>query len=278
MTDETTDQTIETTSLSDMLSGASHEAHQEAGSDLQPIVTEAPAPAPEPAPQPAPVAETPPAAAPAAVEEKTPYWFRQAQKKEREQRQAAEQRAQQLERELQAARGAPAPQERPDPYENPDGFADQFDQRLAAIEHRNTVMVSERFARMKHGDETWEDTQEWLKARPDMVAWARNQSDPCEAAIQQYKREQLADEIGTDPAAYRARIEAEIRASVLSDPQVRSSILAEMGAVPAGQSPQTQQRPAPPPGAATARSAAPRGGDHGSSGPTPLGSMLNQFK
>jgi hypothetical protein len=224
------------------------------------------------------VVETPPAAAPAAAEEKTPYWFRQAQKKEREQRQAAEQRAQHLERELQAARGAPTHEAAPDPYEDPAGYTERFQQQLAAIEHRNTVMLSERFARMKHGDDTWEDTQEWLRARPDMVAWARNQGDPCEAAIQQYKREQLADEIGTDPAAYRARIEAEIRASVLTDPQVRSSILAEMGAAPAApNAPQTQRTP-PPPAASTTRSAAPRGGDQAFSGPTPMSAMLNKFK
>lgn len=283
MTEETTGLTAETaTSLSDMLSGASHEAHQEAGSQPAPTpepkpapVAEtattqaAPAPPPAPAAQPAPQAPIDPAAAP---EQQQPFWYRQAIKKEKE-------RQRELERqlaELQAQRPQAEPEPAPDPYADPQGYDERVQQQMRQLEHRFRVDQSERFARLKHGDQTWDETHEWLETRPDMVAWARQQPDPCEAAITAFKRERLAAEIGDDPAKWR---EAE-RQKMLQDPEIRAQILAEMGAAPAPapQTPNTPQRPPPPPAASEARSAAPRGGDTSFAGPTPMGNLLNQFK
>lgn len=283
MTEETTGQTAETaTSLSDMLSGASHEAHQEAGSQPAPTLEPkpapvaetattqaAPAPPPAPAAQPAPQTPIDPAAAP---EQQQPFWYRQAIKKEKE-------RAATLERqlaELQSRSPQAAPEPAPDPYEDPQGYDERVQQHIRMLEHKQNVAISERFARLKHGDQTWDETHEWLETRPDMVAWARQQPDPCEAAITAFKRERLASEIGDDPAKWR---EAE-RQKMLQDPEIRAQILAEMGAAPAPapQTPNTPQRPPPPPAASEARSAAPRGGDTSFAGPTPMGNLLNQFK
>lgn len=287
MTEETTGQSAETaTSLSDLLSGESrHEPHAEARSQPEPAAPLPPAteaetvaqtatPTPPPAAQPAPApaaqpATTDPAAAPEAQQ---PFWYRQALKKEKE-------RQRQLERELEQLRSAqPArePEPAPDPYTDPQAYDDRVQQHLRQLEHRQTVAISERFARMKHGDAAWEETHDWLETRPDMVQWARQQPDPCEAAIQAFKREKLAAEIGDDPAKWR---EAE-RQKMLQDPEIRAQILAEMGATPAPQNQNTQAQPrsTPPPPASGTRSAAPRGGDTTYAGPTPLGGLLNTFK
>lgn len=286
LTDQSTGQSAEpATSLSDLLTGDTrHEAHQEAGSQQEPASAAPPAPAPAaetPTPPPAASAAPPatPAAQPAtpdpaaAPETQQPFWYRQALKKEKE-------RQRELERqiaELQANRQQAEPEPAPDPYADPQGYNDLVQQHLRTLEHRQNVAISERFARLKHGDSTWEETHEWLETRPDMVAWARQQPDPCESAIQAFKREKLAAEIGDDPAKWR---ETE-RQRMLQDPEIRAQILAELGATPAPQTPNTPQQPqraAPPPPASDTRSAAPRGGDQSFAGPTPMSNLLHTFK
>lgn len=283
MTDESTGQTAEpVTPLSDMLSGASHEAHQEAGSHQEPLAPPPPAPmAEKPAP---PVTTLPPAAAPqstapqapadpaAAPEAQQPFWYRQEIKKEKERRAALERQI----AELQSRSPQPEPEAAPDPYADPQGYDERVQQHLRTLEHRQNVAISERFARIKHGDAVWEETHEWLETRPDMVQWAKNQPDPCESAISAFKREKLAAEIGDDPAKWR---ETE-RQRMLQDPEIRAQILAEMGAsqATAPQSTNTPQRAPPPPAASGARSAAPRGGDQSFAGPTPMSDLLSKFK
>lgn len=161
-----------------------------------------------------------------------PFWYRKALgEKERANKEMAR-RLEQLEQRLQQS--APGPQLSP-----------EESRQYEAVQLN--VRISERFARKEHGP-LFEEARDWLATRPDVEQWAQGQDDPWDAAINLYKREKLAAEIGDDPAAYRARIEAEVRAQF-------------EGQAPQQQPGMTAQPPRLPQSASAARSAPPRGQD-----------------
>jgi hypothetical protein len=187
------------------------------------VSTEAKAEEPAQSPQP------PKQEASTPAEPKEPFWYRKAlSDKERANKEMAR-RLEQLEQRLQQS--APTPQLSPE---------EQQAYQAATL----NIRISERFARKEHGA-LFEEARDWLATRPDVEQWAQQQDDPWDAAINLYKREKLAAEIGDDPAAYRARIEAEIRA------QFEQQAQAQPG--------QGMTAPRLPQSAAGQRSAAPKG-------------------
>lgn len=238
-----------------------HEPHQEVGAapqmapqEPQPSAQPAPtaetaAPAPAPAPQPAQAGDQP--------ENQGPKWYRDAIQKANRERE-------QLRRENEALRrqGQPqeASQERPDPVENPNDF-------YAYIEHQRLVDRLERSEERlidKHGEEVFAEVQAWLTAHPEIEAMAVRQRDPWRFAHSQFTKDNLANEIGDDPAAYKERIRREILA------EQEAARAADTQHIPA-QPP--QMRSAPPPPASAARSATPRDSSGRFAGPTPLGDL-----
>lgn len=81
---------------------------------------------------------------------------------------------------------------------------------------------SERLAVKEHGKETVEKAFEKYQAEaqrnPALAYQMRNASDPYGEIVKWSKQRELMDEIGTDPSAYRAKLEAEIRASLQPRP------------------------------------------------------------
>lgn len=254
-------------SLSDLLDGRhqttpDHETHREVGD--RPMEPDAAPPssdqaAPMPAPAPAPAATAPTAEPDPATDPKSPRWYREHMAKTN--RELAQ---------LRAAAAAPPSQPRPDaalseeemnrPLTRAELLQFHERQRLA-----DKVERSEETFADKHGDDTLEEVRAWLmsKATPQgnaMEAWAMAQRNPWASAYQQYQREKVADEIGDDPAAYRARLEETIRAEY----EARASATPQ----PAPAAP--TMRAAPPQPASTARSAAPRDQQGRFAGPTPI--------
>jgi hypothetical protein len=76
--------------------------------------------------------------------------------------------------------------------------------------------TSEMLARDKHADldEVVQVFMDAAAKNPALSAQLQNERHPWEFAYQEGKRLKFAAEIGNDPAAYRARLEAEIRASL----------------------------------------------------------------
>lgn len=220
------------------------------------------------APAPAPSAPAAPAGADPTADAKAPKWYRDDMARQR--RENAELKAR-LERPPPAA---PAPKaERPplpNPAEDPQGYHEaitrQFNTQMQQMRLEQNLNLSERIARQQHGSETFEETKAWLTTRQDLEAYFIQQPDPWAAAIAYYGREKLADEIGEDPAAYRKRIEDEIRAKVEAEFQGRQS------GAPAAPAP--TMRSAPPAPASTARAAAPRDTTGRFTGPAPLKSTF----
>jgi hypothetical protein len=264
-----------------------HEAHKEVGED--PDDEPAPAAAVVAKTAPAPVAPAAPAAAapaaPAAtdfdalakdpkfqewMQPKLPKWARESIKEKNA--------------ELERARNAPmpAPQPRPaapqaempNPAEDPQGYHDavsrDFNARMQRFEMVQTLRLSERFAVQQHGTEKFEDCRAWLSTKPDIEAWALQQPDPWGAAFTQYTREQLAEEIGDDPNAWREKERQRLREEILAEQAERDQHIPARAQAP-------QMRSAPPAPASTARSAAPRD-DSGRFAPAPLTSLTkNKF-
>lgn len=141
----------------------------------------------------------------------------------------------------------------------PQGQPQQRDP-VADAENRMQAMVlntSERFARKQYGDETVDAAFERFKAEvsknPALHTQAMAHADPWDFVVTYGQRLSALDEIGNDPKAYRAKVEAEIRAS-LEDPT-----------------------PAPlkvPQSLNGVRSSAPRSAP-GFTGPTPLEAIVN---
>jgi hypothetical protein len=286
------DSAASATPLSDIIGSDRHQTVSE-----HVVEVEAGAPTPEPAPapsaQPAPKAET---AAPAAAttpdpvdDPRSPRWFREEMKRQR-----AENARLRAVAEGRASGPPPPPQQQrrrepelPDPEQDPVGHRlalyDQHRQRVQEMEReqlRTELRLEYSADRLmgQHGEDTLEEVREWLrsKAAPDganpMEAWAMAQRDPWGSAHQQMARERLADEIGSDPEAYKRRLreewEAEQAAKESADPQH----------VPA-RTTMTPARTPPPPPASTVRNALDRD-DRGrfTTGPTPMSAILNRQK
>ena len=146
------------------------------------------------------------------------------------------------------------------PQGQPGGQQQQVDPVQAQYQRLENVVLnaSERAARRDHGTETvdkaWARVQQEFGANPSLYDQIVRSPDPWDQVVQHGKRLMAMDEIGNDPAAYRKKLEEEIRASVLAS---------------AGGQQQTNQ-PAPriPASLAGERSAGARGNTW--TGPTPL--------
>jgi len=162
----------------------------------------------------------------------------------------------------------------PDFFENPDAATDyRVDQRITPqFEQMNQVLMANAklVAGIKFTDEKVDEAEQAF-----IAAIQSKQIDPADyhkvvgapnryaAAVQWHQRYLAQKEIGDDPAAFRAKLEAEI--------------LAKHGLTPQAEGKPAAQQPAPvmPSNLATARNVGARSGPTWS-GPTPLGDILDQ--
>ena len=134
-------------------------------------------------------------------------------------------------------------------------------QQLDPIQQVRQEMLNERFnmsemvARQKYEDldEVVKTFQEAALQNPALSMALHQQANPYEFAYREGKRIQLLKEVGDDPAAYRAKVEAEIRAQLQKDAPAALNLPASL---------------------AGARSSAPRSSP-AFTGPAPLGSLFN---
>jgi hypothetical protein len=179
---------------------------------------------------------------------------------------------------LRPPRVRPRPQaELPNPAEDPQGYHDAMS--CATSRRRDAAVpagpdeasnLSERFAVQQHGNEAFEECRAWLSTKPDIEAWALQQPDPWAPPSRQYTREQLAEEIGEDPNAWRKK-----SASAFAKKSARRWKPRTSTSRPARQAPQMRSAPPAPP-----RQPAPRrlGTTAGRFAPAPLSSLTkNKF-
>ena len=254
-------------------------------SGAQPEATETPAPqeskaAPEAAPtKAAPTTKEPSKATPEPDDDVEPgepapheaIVPRSAYEKERARRQdwksravAVETEMALLKKQLDEAKNAPPPQSTPppqlepiDPVRDPEGYT----RRMRGVVLNERLNTSEMLALEKHGKETIDAETEYFQRRTqaDPRLWNElySKPHPYQWMIDNNATARLHEEIGTDPAAYEAKIRAKIEA--------------ERSAAPPPVSPAAGL----PPSLASARSAAPRG-TNGFSGPPSLADILTR--
>lgn len=196
---------------------------------LDPALTP-PAPVATPAPQPEPPRpQTVPL--PELLEQRHRY---QAEKAARE---AAERYNQQLEallRERQQPQYQQPPPPPIDPVAEPERafallqqqqaqMAQALAQEVRAVEERTQrtllnerLNMSEQAARAKFGSAVVDQARDAILAA-GMAPMFLNQPDPYAAGVTWFQAQQLANEVGADPAAYRAKIAAEERARIVAE-------------------------------------------------------------
>lgn len=206
---------------------------------VTPPVTPDPNAALAPQPQPAPVAQ-PPASQPEPQRQDPNTVPLPVLLEQRHRAQAAVARAEAAERMLQQAMGALQQYQRPpqpqpiDPVAEPErayqalvadaqhreqALRNEFAQHLQVMEQRsfnNELNRSERAARSAYGEETVDKALQAALTQ-GVNQMFLNQPDPYAALIQWHRAQELATEIGTDPAAYRARIAQQERERVIAE-------------------------------------------------------------
>ena len=156
---------------------------------------------------------------------------RRAYEDERRKRQDWKERAARLEGELaayrkqqeEAQRRAAAPpqpqptyQPPPDPAVDPRGYHQYMEQRQAAADLNQRLNVSEIMLREKIGDEKLseyvEEFRGMAEADPTLFSKLYSQPHPYNWLTREVERQRTLRDVGDDPAAFRAKIEAEARA------------------------------------------------------------------
>lgn len=148
-------------------------------------------------------------------------------------------------------------QPHPDLYQDPDAYRQALEQSFAAREANLIAEMSERFARTQNGDEAVDEALSAAQAA-GVVDQFRGQRDPWGELVKWHKSQRALSEIGDDPAAYRARLEQELRAKIQAELTAESvTAAAQKGAPSLAASPNLGSRQQP-----------------AWSGPTPLDDIL----
>jgi hypothetical protein len=109
----------------------------------------------------------------------------------------------------------------------PDFFADPeaalaAAQRAAQAAAINTKLETSRFlAEEKFGAEKVQAAYEFFDRNPHLSGQLLTSPSPVHAAVKEFEKHQAMTEIGQDPSAYRARVEAEIRERILAEYNVQ---------------------------------------------------------
>lgn len=170
----------------------------------------------------------------------------------------AETEAQMLREQLQRFQqqqpsGQPGGEQQPDPM-----------QRQVQRMENVVLNASERAARRDHGTETvdkaWARVQQEFQQNPALYQQIVGAADPWDQVVQQGKRLLAMDEIGSDPVAYRKKVEEEVKA--------------QLAAAPATPQSNTPAAPRLPESLAGARSAGARGTVY--TGPVPFENLFDR--
>lgn len=184
-------------------------------------------PAPEPVAevQPEPVAEPveakgePEQAAPPAAVEEAKHIPITALLDERDKRKAKEREAEELRRRLAEYEAKAQP--KPDFFADPEAALSAA-QQAAMAAALNTKLETSRFlAEKEYGADLVAKAYAFFDDNPHLSLDLIKSPSPFHAAVQTYQRHKMLEEIGDDPASYRARIEAEVKERLAAEMQAQ---------------------------------------------------------
>lgn len=150
-------------------------------------------------------------------------WTKQAALDERKKRQELEKRIAEYEERIRGyeqQRQQPKQQEQPpDWWSSPDKAAEVFQAQIQEQLYQTRVSLSEQFMRQQHADYDEVSTlfAEQAQRDPHLLRQLYSHPSPAQFAYQIGQQIRLMQEVGNDPAAYRKKIEDEIRAKLLAE-------------------------------------------------------------
>lgn len=164
-----------------------------------------------------------PAAPPAAVEQEKPSAIPiSALLDERERRQKAEREAEELRQwrtQIEAQQKAkPAPDFFADPDQRLAYERQQFQAQFTAMKLQQSRFLAER----EFGAETVNEAYAYFDRNPHLSHQFLDHASPFHAAVEFYKRQKVAEEIGADPEAWKAQQMATLKE------QLRAELMAEL--------------------------------------------------
>lgn len=168
---------------------------------------------------------------------------REKRQSERQQREALERQLRELQTQQQANNHAP------DLYDDPEGYAHHMQQQLEQAKWELRRDMSANYAKTVHGQETLEAAIQWAGQKGDPYLQQRfvAAQDPYGLLVEEYNRDQLLTQIGSDPDAFVRRRFAELAGGSAQQPGAAAPI--------------TQQAASPPP-RSLARAAGSAGAGH----------------
>jgi Neuraminidase (sialidase) len=138
---------------------------------------------------------------------------------EREKKREAQQRVYELSQGRQQQHQEPVKREFD--WTNPEKTIEGVKEELSRDMNTRILNMSEAQCQSRHEDygEKYEVFKSMAMANPSIVNQMTNQPDPAEWAYRQAANQMSMQEMGSDPAAYKAKLTAEITASVIAQMQ-----------------------------------------------------------
>lgn len=138
---------------------------------------------------------------------------------EREKRQDAQRRFEEADRarremEAELKRLQQPKQEAPDWYEDPQAAAKFQTQNIEQQFQSRLLQMSKFQAERDFGAEVVTEAVRFFDKHPEASQQFKAHPSPFHAAVEFYQRQKVAEEIGTDPDAYKARLREEMRAEL----------------------------------------------------------------
>lgn len=133
---------------------------------------------------------------------------------EREKRQKLERELEQMRREyVQRQQPAQLPKV-PSVLEDEAAYNQHVESMVSQAVVNERLNLSEEMARDKYGNEDVDAALESVRADPRIAQHFMQTRHPYKGLVEWHRQQKLMAEIGNDPAAYRARVEAELRAQI----------------------------------------------------------------
>lgn len=111
----------------------------------------------------------------------------------------------------EASQPRPAPQPMPDVFEDPTGYSERMQAEVRNATTASKMEMSRFMAEREFGKETVDSMVEHFNSHPEQTQAFLKAPSPFHAAMEHFNSQRVAQEIGSDPVAYRAKIEAEVR-------------------------------------------------------------------
>lgn len=108
----------------------------------------------------------------------------------------------------------PQPIPAPDVFEDPEGYSKHMQRQLQQSNIAQKLEMSKFMAQREFGAEKVQAMVEYFDQHPDQSQAFVNEPSPFHAAMDHFNQHRVAQEIGNDPVAYRAKLEAEIRSKI----------------------------------------------------------------